>query len=498
MSLGGTEGMQQLKALPEPEPEPEPRPRRPPPQLPPSPTVSLSHSPSPRRAARSPSRIKRVSRARERARGKRSPVAGDGNIHDDIALTRARLAGRAGEAQDLELAATRIQAAYRGRQGRRQTDATIEAEWHRLRQPEEDAEGDAAVVRLLAQPLPAEPQLDERTELGSSERASPVSLNPRRQLAARERRRRMDLQKTSSSPTRERALSPMWDGAVDDQEPTSTDIFSRLADPAHFTGSHRHRFDEHGNGRGLAGRDVVPKGAGHGSILSLQDGVVSMDLSAILRPELQGGSGRFGSQPSLPPGQRGSRSLTGRLYVSGAESPSSLSPQRAKHTTASKEWREDTVFDKLTDSAQYTGAHRHRFDKDGRGKGKLGRDRVLKGHGTDNVTLTYDASDGKVGHLGQILRTDIEQTDVEDAKRSAKVLRQARKDLNDAVALAAWQAQRQAARQEAEKKVVSLRQELSGQEGRLDALQVRSCSRPIHRYTRQVVQHVLERCAFLL
>ena len=40
------------------------------------------------------------------------------------------------------------------------------------------------------------------------------------------------------------------------------------------------------------------------------------------------------------------------------------------------------IFDRLTDSSQYTGAHRHRFDAHGRGKGLAGRDRIAKGHGT--------------------------------------------------------------------------------------------------------------------
>jgi len=38
-----------------------------------------------------------------------------------------------------------------------------------------------------------------------------------------------------------------------------------------------------------------------------------------------------------------------------------------------------TIYDKLTDSSQYTGAHKHRFDDDGRGRGKAGRDGISKG-----------------------------------------------------------------------------------------------------------------------
>ena len=40
------------------------------------------------------------------------------------------------------------------------------------------------------------------------------------------------------------------------------------------------------------------------------------------------------------------------------------------------------VLDKLTDAAQYTGAHKARFDADGRGRGLAGRDPAPKGAGT--------------------------------------------------------------------------------------------------------------------
>jgi len=40
-----------------------------------------------------------------------------------------------------------------------------------------------------------------------------------------------------------------------------------------------------------------------------------------------------------------------------------------------------SIFDKLTDSSQYTGAHKQRFDETGRGRGLAGRDYVSKGTG---------------------------------------------------------------------------------------------------------------------
>ena len=39
------------------------------------------------------------------------------------------------------------------------------------------------------------------------------------------------------------------------------------------------------------------------------------------------------------------------------------------------------VLDKLTDTSQYTGAHKQRFDADGRGRGLAGRDAAPKGKG---------------------------------------------------------------------------------------------------------------------
>ncbi len=38
-----------------------------------------------------------------------------------------------------------------------------------------------------------------------------------------------------------------------------------------------------------------------------------------------------------------------------------------------------SIFDRLTDSSQYTGTHKHRFDETGKGRGKAGR--------TDEVVL---------------------------------------------------------------------------------------------------------------
>jgi hypothetical protein len=46
----------------------------------------------------------------------------------------------------------------------------------------------------------------------------------------------------------------------DDESPPRN--LGRLTDPALYTGAHKHRFDADGRGRGLEGRDSMPKGAG--------------------------------------------------------------------------------------------------------------------------------------------------------------------------------------------------------------------------------------------
>ena len=39
-------------------------------------------------------------------------------------------------------------------------------------------------------------------------------------------------------------------------KPKSSDVLSRLTDPSKYTGAHKHRFDEEGKGRGLAGKSI--------------------------------------------------------------------------------------------------------------------------------------------------------------------------------------------------------------------------------------------------
>jgi hypothetical protein len=128
--------------------------------------------------------------------------------------------------------------------------------------------------------------------------------------------------------------------------------------------------------------------------MPLQDGGQLHDIGAILRPGLHGHSSRF-DQP--PP--------SSSVPLSTPSAPSTPGPVPARAGTTTADSGVVTVFEKLTDSAQFTGAHRLRFDMNGKGRGLSGRDRMVKGKGTEILPLALSGHDG-VESLAQILRTD--------------------------------------------------------------------------------------------
>lgn len=74
-----------------------------------------------------------------------------------------------------------------------------------------------------------------------------------------------------SPPERGRSTQAYWaykqaaagqGGFTWDASTQKRTIFDKLTDPSLYTGSHKHRFDEEGRGRGLEGRDSVAKGLG--------------------------------------------------------------------------------------------------------------------------------------------------------------------------------------------------------------------------------------------
>lgn len=70
-----------------------------------------------------------------------------------------------------------------------------------------------------------------------------------------------------------------------DASPAHRSIFDKLTDPSLYTGSHKHRFDEDGRGRGLEGRDSVAKGLGTGAVLSYYGDGPVLSIAQLVRNE---------------------------------------------------------------------------------------------------------------------------------------------------------------------------------------------------------------------
>lgn len=130
---------------------------------------------------------------------------------------------------------------------------------------------------------------------------------------------------------------------------SGSSIYDRLCDSSKYTGQYKHMFDENGQGRGKAGRDTKVDGIS--------------DLSQITRPEMHVGPTGLDSY------QRSQEDY--RKPVVGTQ-PAKSSPRKA----ASKG---PSIYDRLTDTSSYTGAHKYKFDADGHGLGRAGRDTGVDG-----------------------------------------------------------------------------------------------------------------------
>lgn len=126
-------------------------------------------------------------------------------------------------------------------------------------------------------------------------------------------------------------------------------IYDRLCDSSGYTGQYKHMFDENGQGRGKAGRDTKVDGIS--------------DLSQITRPEMHVGPTGLDSYR---------RSQEDYMKPATGAQPVKSSPRK----TASKG---PSIYDRLTDTSTYTGAHKYKFDADGHGLGRAGRDTGIDG-----------------------------------------------------------------------------------------------------------------------
>jgi len=98
----------------------------------------------------------------------------------------------------------------------------------------------------------------------------------------------------------------------------ANDIVARLTDTSKYTGAHKHRFDEEGKGRGLAGRVNLVEFKGN-----TNTGIVesTVDKSKPKKPVVQGplGTQKFGTQATKAPTvtffRNGDKHHKGEIYT---------------------------------------------------------------------------------------------------------------------------------------------------------------------------------------
>ncbi|KAJ3031065.1 UNVERIFIED_CONTAM: hypothetical protein HDU68_006653 [Siphonaria sp. JEL0065] len=207
-------------------------------------------------------------------------------------------------------------------------------------------------------------------------------------------------------------------------------VLDRLTDVNGYTGSHKNRFDSAGRGLGLQGRDTISRTDTLSKIVSRDvpaqrpslPGQRANGTPAVMRPPT---ASQQQNRQSVKAPKRSSvltqseeklenitnapkktpvagRRATANNYSSSfattsssvSSSQQSLAPKNSSMTSS-----KGSVFDRLTDSHGYTGAHKHRFNADGTGRGLAGRDSAPLGNGGESK---YRGGDVK--ELKQILR----------------------------------------------------------------------------------------------
>eukprot|EP01043_Picozoa_sp_COSAG02_P015456 COSAG02_NODE_660_length_18763_cov_116.476425_7_plen_2551_part_00 len=182
------------------------------------------------------------------------------------------------------------------------------------------------------------------------------------------RRARSATPETRSASRRRRSPHSAQNRAKTPRSQQGNSIFDRLTDTSEYTGAHKMRFDQSGRGRGKLGRQ--------------ESQAVISDLSQIVgthKVDHQGLSVRKVADSTqrlvIPPAQQRSPARDQRSTTPERGSPRRLSGIASTRSASSAQSAGSggNIFDKLTDATAYTGAHKMRFDKDGKGRGKLGR-----------------------------------------------------------------------------------------------------------------------------
>jgi len=157
-------------------------------------------------------------------------------------------------------------------------------------------------------------------------------------------------------------------------KPTKGSIFDKLTDTSQYTGAHKERFDAAGRGRGLDGRDSVALSGGG---VGVYHGGAVHNIGSILRPSMQPSAARTTStgSPVRAAAVESKAAASPVRRASSSKGTPTQAPSPAARSASSKgKSSGGSIFDRLTDSSQYTGAHKARFDSSGKGRGLMGRD----------------------------------------------------------------------------------------------------------------------------
>ena len=237
-------------------------------------------------------------------------------------------------------------------------------------------------------------------------------------------------------------------------------ILKRMTDSSQYTGAHKARFDASGKGRGKAGREDVGRDAKVDDLSQLVDRdngdvktrkvktssgkeAISSLEEAFARFAGFGGGGGAGSGAKEMDSSKfaklckecrllDKKTLTptdvdliftrskpkGKRKISFEEFKVALGMIAAKKEVEEERLRElvlasggpassgtradkDGILKRMTDSSQYTGAHKARFDASGKGRGKAGREDVGRDAKVDDLSQQLDRSHADVRGVKQ-------------------------------------------------------------------------------------------------
>ena len=180
--------------------------------------------------------------------------------------------------------------------------------------------------------------------------------------------------------------------------PGRPSIYDKLTDTGQYTGAHRLRFDRNGKGKGAAGRTYAHEQVRHAGFAGIMNrkAIYGLDIMPAAKKAVQlhkreeqtataqdaetvqaRGEGEGGLNWSHASAYVSDDLVTRMQALLAGRSPPRARPPttavRAAAGTANSSAGGASIFDKLTDPSKFTGAHKERFDKDGKGKGKAGR-----------------------------------------------------------------------------------------------------------------------------